>query len=150
MLTIAEHDNNRVTRVRIDPDALRKPVSQPCGVVRAEDLAPITVMKATRITVKRAKARVPIGCSGTVSRTCEGKVALLRSSVKRGVKTKPRDLLAKASYRVTRSGIVAVKLKRAERRILAKKRRLKVRLVVQPTRGAAISRRVTLAPARSR
>ncbi len=140
VLTITEQDNNRITRVRIDPAAFGAPESQPCGSVQ---------FAATTIPVRSARAQVPLGCSGTFAAACEGAVALLRAGLRSGRRPKAKDVLASTSFRVGRSAIVALKLKKAERRTLSRKRRLKARIIVQPRRGAPITRRVTLTlPAR--
>ena len=57
VLTIAETNNGRVTRVRIDPAALTSPDPDPCGGVR---------MMQTTIPVQGAVAQVPLDCEGTL------------------------------------------------------------------------------------
>jgi hypothetical protein len=88
---------------------------------------------------------VPLACHGAIGAACEGAVVLLSSRAKAGRPLKPKDVLATAPYRVAARDFVRVKLKQAERKILSRKRRLKARIVVRPSRGAAITRRVTLA-----
>jgi hypothetical protein len=121
--------------VRIDPAALASRDPDPCGGVR---------MGPTTIVVQGAVAQVALDCNGTLGAVCDGAVTLLRSSVKAGRPLKRSDILATARYSVGRAGLVALKLKRAERRVLSSKRRLKARIVVRPKRGAAIARRVLL------
>jgi len=135
VLTITETHNNRVTRVRIDPSALGPPKPAPCGTV---------YFGARTIAVLGARAQVPLACGGTFAAGCAGSVTLLRSSVKARARLKRKDVLASAPFRLARSGLVALKLKRAERRTLSRKRKLKVQLLVAPKRGAPILRRVTL------
>lgn len=135
VLTIAETDNNRVTRVRIDATAFGAAERQPCGSV---------ALATTTLTVKGASARVPLRCSGTFAAACDGSVAILRSSVGRGKRLKRKDVLARNAFRVAGAGVVALRLKKSDRRTLRSKRRLKARLLVRPSRGTPIYRRVTL------
>lgn len=137
VLTITERNNNRVTRVRIDPAALTSPGPEPCGGAIAMGLG-------TTIPVRGAYAQVLLNCAGAIGATCDGAVSLLRSSVKAGAPLKRKDVLATSAYRVAGPGFVALRLKSAERKVLSRKRRLTARVVVRPRRGAAITRRVTL------
>lgn len=137
VLTIAERNNNRVTRVRIDPAALTSPGPEPCGGAIAMELG-------TTIPVRGAYAQILLNCAGAIGATCDGAVSLLRSSVKAGTPLKRKDVLATSAYRVAGPGLVALKLRAAERKALSRKRRLTARVVVRPKRGAAITRRVTL------
>jgi hypothetical protein len=97
-----------------------------------------------RQALKGSSAQVPLGCDGTLATGCDGAVVLLRSSVKAGRRLRRKDVLASAPFRIGRSGIVAMKLSKADRRTLRTKRRLKARLVVRSRQGATIARRVTL------
>ena len=137
VLTITELDNNRVTRVRMSQAALAGPGEpSPCGSVG--------IATAT-LRVSGASARAPVQCRGSLAGTCTGTIAL----VKRGAKARKlrrSDILASRAFEVgarnTKS--VALKLRRAERKVLRSKRVLKLRLVIAPARGAASNVAVTL------
>jgi hypothetical protein len=135
VLTIAERGNNRVTRVRIDPSAPGPPEPSSYGMVYFD---------AKTIAVRGARAQVPLACVGRSATACAGSVTLLRSSVKARGRLKRKDVLANAPFRVGRSGVVALKLKRAQRRTLSRKRKVKVQLLVVSKQGGPIFRRVTL------
>lgn len=136
VLTIAEWETGRVTRLRIDPAALATPQPPPC--------AGVVVMSAATIPVLGAYAQVPLDCGGVLGGTCDGALVLMRSSVRAGRPLKRKDVLATATYRMSGPGFVGLRLKSAERKVLSRKRRLTARVVVRPRRGAAITRRVTL------
>jgi sugar lactone lactonase YvrE len=144
VLTIAEVGNNRVTRVRIDPAALGSPEPAPCNRVYAPISSGRVHFGARTIAVRRARARVPLACVGAAAARCAGSVTLLRRSVKARGRLKRKDVLASAPFRVGRSGLVALKLKPAERRTLRRKHKLKVQLLVASKRGGPILRDVTL------
>jgi sugar lactone lactonase YvrE len=137
ILTITELGNNRVTRVRMSQAALAGPVeSSPCGSVG---------LSTATLRVSGASARAPLQCRGRLASTCRGTIALIKRGARAG-KLRRTDVLASAPFEVlprsTKS--VALKLRRAQRKILRSKRKLKLRLVIAPVRGPASNVAVTL------
>ena len=143
VLTITERDNNRVTRVHVDRSALRAPQPSPCGSVG---------LLTTNLRVKGASAQLRLNCGGALVSGCDGTAVLVRAGAKRGVPLRRKDILSTTPFQVpVRTGqVIPMRLKRSDRRTLNRKRKLSARLMVTPTRGTSLVRRVTLRAAKRR
>jgi hypothetical protein len=95
--------------------------------------------------VSGASARAALQCRGSLAATCGGTIALVKRSAKARTLLRT-DILASARFEVapSRTQNVALKLRRAQRKILRSKRKLMLRLVIAPARGPASNVAVTL------
>lgn len=141
VLTIAEQDNNRVTRVRINSSALATPERAPCGSVS---------LGSTSVLVQGTRAFVSLGCNGSLALSCDGSLTLVRRSANTAKKPRTKDVIASSAFRVSGRGTATVKLEAADRRVLRKQGRLAARLLVRPKLGGPISRAVVLRAAAAR
>jgi hypothetical protein len=91
---------------------------------------------STRLRASGGRATVTIGCGATATPPCQGTVRI----------RKGKKVLGSGAYRLDEgtSAAVAIKLNARGRRATAKGRRHTVTVVVKPSEGARVSKRLPL------
>jgi hypothetical protein len=136
VLSIAERENARVTRVHMRPEALLPSGLGICGA---------TQLLSTTVGVAGALVGLPVSCGGLLPQQCDGVATLLTAPQAKKAHSSRRVVLGSARYRIPANARQTVKIRLTPkyRKLLRQHHRLSV-IAELRTNGLLTRRKVTL------